>query len=329
MEPAHPARNESTGGGAGHAGIRKGFDSGGPGGTTPQSAGTISAGREHMEKGKILRARGRGVGPRRQGRGADDGKGGRARRPLPRKSDMDRPKVGGEPQPQGEGRQRKRQEGKRKREAENAGPGSGREEDLVKVARKEPSHRPSKPAEPEHGPSGGISGAEDFPEDDPGLKESGDSEAAEGSPASITPFWQNWAAVLQGQHSYKQVGSIMLDLLKEHGTPLGKFQGELRKHAVAQTEPGAHREVLPISLEAVHQFLAGSEGVRDWVVFICLVLNFQYCSGYASPRYMKHGTGLSNKQKVLLEQHLVPAVERFVAGDPRLPSLEKMEEDLR
>ena len=142
-------------------------------------------------------------------------------------------------------------------------------------------------------------------------------------------FHQAWEAVLSGGLQFSQVGTAMLDMLEKQKTALGKFQLKMAKHAVAPSEPGARKEVLPISLKAVKEFLNIPEGVRDWVIFICLVLNFQFCSGYSSPKYMIHSEVLSEKQKSLLADHLQPAVERFLEGNPTLPAQDVIEKELK
>jgi hypothetical protein len=185
-----------------------------------------------------------------------------------------------------------------------------------------------RPPEPEQGPRESRE-KEEIPEEDPRQEESGDMDGSDKSAESGMSFHQAWEAVLAGGLHFSQVGTVMIDLLKKQGTALGKFQQKLAKHAVAPSEPGARREILPISLEAVKEFLAVPEGTRDWVIFICMVLNFQFCSGYSSPKYMIHHTTLNEKQRHLLKSHLQPAVERFLEGNPVLPPSSKVEEELR
>lgn len=127
-----------------------------------------------------------------------------------------------------------------------------------------------RPPEPEQGPRESRE-KEEIPEEDPRQEESGDMDGSDKSAESGMSFHQAWEAVLAGGLHFSQVGTVMIDLLKKQGTALGKFQQKLAKHAVAPSEPGARREILPISLEAVKEFLAVPEGTRDWVIFICMV----------------------------------------------------------
>ena len=118
-----------------------------------------------------------------------------------------------------------------------------------------------RPPEPEQGPRESRE-KEEIPEEDPRQEESGDMDGSDKSAESGMSFHQAWEAVLAGGLHFSQVGTVMIDLLKKQGTALGKFQQKLAKHAVAPSEPGARREILPISLEAVKEFLAVPEG-RD------------------------------------------------------------------
>ena len=182
--------------------------------------------------------------------------------------------------------------------------------------------RRARPAEPAVSPSkrGQL---ENFPEVEPALEEEPDQ--GEAIPLS---FAQEWEAVLRGGIKVSQLGTVLLDLVTKLGTPLGRFGQTLEQHTVAQSRPAACSEVLPISVRAILECRDWDTSTRDWMAFICLVLNYQYCSGFASKKYMIHSDVLGEKQKWLLERHLKPAVERMVGADPVLPSPEEIKRDL-
>ena len=50
---------------------------------------------------------------------------------------------------------------------------------------------------------------------------------------------------------------------------------------------------------------------KEWVLCICLVLNYQYCCGFGNSKYMRHPRHLTANQKSLVMNHLVPAVCRL------------------
>ena len=123
-------------------------------------------------------------------------------------------------------------------------------------------------------------------------------------------------------------GSMLLDLVAESDTPLGRFYWEFQKHAVAHDQHGDQNELLPISIRAIENELQGNDSISDWVQYVCLIINYQYCSGYGSKKYLRHAESLSSKQKVMLENHLIPAVERLVGSNDPLPSVEELEKEL-
>lgn len=141
-------------------------------------------------------------------------------------------------------------------------------------------------------------------------------------------FAQEWEAILRGGVKVSQLGTVLLDLVPKLGTPLGRFGQTFEQHTVAQSRSATCSEVLPISVQAILECREWDASTRDWMAFICLVLNYQYCSGFASKKYMIHSDILGEKQKWLLEKHLKPAVERMVGADPVLPSPEEIKRDL-
>ena len=96
---------------------------------------------------------------------------------------------------------------------------------------------------------------------------------------------------------------------------------------MAQGRPAAC-EVLPVSVEAISRCREWNASTRDWLCFICLILNYQFCSGFASDKYLKHSAELSEKQKALLANHLKPALDRMIGEDPVLPKAEEIQREL-
>lgn len=171
------------------------------------------------------------------------------------------------------------------------------------------------PPEPERGPTHGT--FEQAPEAEPLMNDEGDEPAEE--PRPLNSRCALVLAALEGGLRYSQLGALGIDVISQLGTPLGRFWQEFGRHAVAQSEPAARNEVLPISLRAIQACPQWSEGIKDWLVLICGVLNFQYCSGFASSKYLAHRGELSAKQLFLLENHLRPAVERLLQEDTPVP----------
>ena len=89
--------------------------------------------------------------------------------------------------------------------------------------------------------------------------------------------------------------------------------------------PAAPRDLLPISPEGISK-LAGpwTAQERDWLVWICLVVNFWYCSGWDKPSGLEHLNEISQKQEGMLKERLWPSVQRLCEGNPLLPTFEEI-----
>ena len=109
---------------------------------------------------------------------------------------------------------------------------------------------------------------------------------------------------------------------------MGAFVKELASHAVAHGLPGAARDLLPVSLEAIQGLTSWPKHIRDWTAFTCAALNFQFCAGFTSKTYMKHSADLSPKQRSLLDDHIRPAIDRMLEGDPKLAPPEEVKSEL-
>lgn len=143
-----------------------------------------------------------------------------------------------------------------------------------------------RPPEPDLGPQAGTSG--ECPEEFPLLPESGEEQQSSLSGLVRGNAREALKAALEGGLRFSQLGSALLDFGALLSTPLGHFWQGFEEHAAARGEPAAHIEVLPISTKAINEFKGWSEQERSWLCLICGALNFQYCAGFASPRYMRH-----------------------------------------
>ena len=179
----------------------------------------------------------------------------------------------------------------------------------------------AKPAEPSISPAGKLK-MEEIPEVEPEMGENVPS--TEANPQGLVI---NCRAALEGGIKVAQLGTLMLDLVGELASPLGKFRQTFSTHAVAQGRPAAC-DLLPISVEAIAKRREWSASTRDWLCYICLVLNYQFCSGFSSSKYMRHAGELSERQLRILETHLAPAVERMIGENPKVPSRDEIKKEL-
>ena len=163
---------------------------------------------------------------------------------------------------------------------------------------------------------------EKIPEVEPELEEMAPS--TEPNPQRLKVKCQ---AALDGGIKVAQLGSMMLDLVEDLASPLGKFRQAFKEHAVAQGRPAAC-DLLPISVEAIAGRRDWNDATRDWLCFICLILNYQFCSGFASSKYMRHSKELSDRQVRILDTHLAPAVERMIGSNPKVPTREEIKKEL-
>ena len=121
----------------------------------------------------------------------------------------------------------------------------------------------------------------------------------------------------------KEMGKWLVANVSCLHTKFGKFKEKLDEAAVEKVKasgPAAH-DLLPISVESVWEadFIEDA-GIRGWATFSCLCLNFWYCAGWDRASHLEHPRELTGSQKDFLLYHLVPAVERLLEDDPRVPS---------
>ena len=126
----------------------------------------------------------------------------------------------------------------------------------------------------------------------------------------------------------KEMGKWLVANVSCLHTKFGKFKEKLDEAAVEKVKasgPAAH-DLLPISVESVWEadFIEDA-GIRGWATFSCLCLNFWYCAGWDRASHLEHPRELTGSQKDFLLYHLVPAVERLLEDDPRVPRPKELE----
>ena len=127
----------------------------------------------------------------------------------------------------------------------------------------------------------------------------------------------------------RDVGTLMLQLVQKSHTKLGEFQRLLKDNAVAPGGPAAPRDLLPISLEGIAKLKGPwTNQENDWVVWICLVLNFWFCTGWEKASMLEHSVEISAKQKDMLQDRLWPCVQRLCEDNPQLPVFEQIVKDM-
>lgn len=125
-----------------------------------------------------------------------------------------------------------------------------------------------------------------------------------------------------------EAGAVIWKNIEKLHTPLGRFKEELARHAVAQSGPAVPYDILPISLEGVEDLTTLKWPHHEWVLAICLVLNYQYCAGFGSEKYLRRPRTLTNPQKELVMNHLLPAVCRFAPEDLMMAKTEEVKAEL-
>ena len=123
-------------------------------------------------------------------------------------------------------------------------------------------------------------------------------------------------------------GAVIWKNIQKLHTPLGRFKEELARHAVAQSGPAVPFDILPISLEGVEDLTTLKWPHHEWVLSICLVLNYQYCAGFGSEKYLRHPRTLTVPQKELVMNHLLPAVCRLAPEDKMMAKAEEVKAEL-
>ena len=126
----------------------------------------------------------------------------------------------------------------------------------------------------------------------------------------------------------KEMGKWLMANVSSLQTKFGNFKEKLDEGAVEKVKasgPAAH-DLLPISVESVWEadFIEDA-GIRGWATFSCLCLNFWYCAGWDRADHLEHPRELTGSQKDFLLYHLIPAVERMLEGDPRIPRPKELE----
>ena len=77
-------------------------------------------------------------------------------------------------------------------------------------------------------------------------------------------------------------GAMIWKNIEKLHTPLGKFKEELAQHAVAPEGSAVPFDILPISLEGVEDMDSIKWPQHEWVLAMCLVLNYQLGLGVLS-----------------------------------------------
>ena len=141
-------------------------------------------------------------------------------------------------------------------------------------------------------------------------------------------FQQEWINILDRPLKVSEVAWEMMRLISALKSPLGEFRQKLDRHAVAPGSAVAPFDLLPISVQQLEMYEDATEGERDWMGFIGLVLNYQYCSGFSDPKFMNHPKELTAVQRRMAHEHLKPAAQRLIGADRELPSREEVKAEL-
>eukprot|EP00438_Fugacium_kawagutii_P026465 Skav202776 [mRNA] locus=scaffold326:329563:334590:- [translate_table: standard] len=121
---------------------------------------------------------------------------------------------------------------------------------------------------------------------------------------------------------------------KGSGKQKGRGKGKPRTPAMeaAENKPkdgsGTCTELLPISLKALEGHKSWSTADGAWLSFICLVLNYQFCGGRTSKKFMVHANELNQKQMTMVVEHLLPAIGRLCGDEKKVPSPQEVMRDL-
>ncbi|CAK9036033.1 unnamed protein product, partial [Durusdinium trenchii] len=111
-------------------------------------------------------------------------------------------------------------------------------------------------------------------------------------------------------------------------TKFGRFRTTLGQKATARDAPEGP-DLLPISLDALELRRDIQSEVRACVILMAWALNFLYCTGWEQPRHMDHPGKLTTAQTKMVDQHLVPAVRRMCPKGLKIPSYQKLKEQLQ
>lgn len=160
-----------------------------------------------------------------------------------------------------------------------------------------------------------------------------ESEGADDNPkaeklANRGDFQQEWIIILNKPLKMSEVAWEMLRLISALKSPLEAFRKKLDEHAVAPGSAVAPFDLLPISVQQLETLPDTSEEERDWIALMGLVLNHQYCSGFADPKFLNHPSELTAIQKRMAHEHLKPAARRLIGRNVELPSRTEVKGEL-
>ena len=133
-------------------------------------------------------------------------------------------------------------------------------------------------------------------------------------------FQGELAEALKSDLRFSHVGWQFLSMIGKLKTPLGRFYKDFDKHAVAQGGP----DLLPISLSGVEKLSGVKSFERDWLVMMCLTLNYQFCGQCGGGRMMEHSRELNPRQEQAIRMNLLPAVQRMIGDEQMLPSVDEI-----
>ena len=141
-------------------------------------------------------------------------------------------------------------------------------------------------------------------------------------------FERKMAGFLAEERDALEVAWHVLENAGHLRTKFGRFRTTLGQKATAQDAPEGP-DLLPISLDALELRRDIQSEVRAWVILMAWALNFLYCTGWEQPRHMDHPGKLTTAQTKMVDQHLVPAVRRMCPKGLKIPSYQKLKEQLQ
>ena len=261
----------------------------------------------------------------RQGGSQHDAEGSRVGGEAKRERSVESPKLGTEAE-----RGKRRKGRKRKGEGKERNPRS-RSRKEVKTEGGE-SKRGLPPPEPEEPPKAlrtqeAVAEAEALPSE-PEVK----TPEKEGSGGAKGDRYQRFIDGLEAAAKHgmpvQWAGAVIWKNIDKLHTPLGRFKEELARHAVAPGGPAVPFDILPISLEGVEEMDSIKWPQHEWVLALCLVLNYQYCAGFGNAKYLRHPRKLTAHQRELVVNHLLPAVCRVAPDDLQMAKPEDVKREL-
>ena len=137
-------------------------------------------------------------------------------------------------------------------------------------------------------------------------------------------FQKELFEALKSDFHFSHIGWQFLSMMSKLKTPLGRFYKDFDNHAVAQGGP----DLLPISLSGVEKLSGVKSFERDWLVMVCLILNYQFCGQSGGGRMLEHSRELNPRQEQAIRLNLLPAVQRMIGEDQVVPSVDEIKEEL-